>query len=82
MKMEAVQKIADAVLYEGHLLYPYRASALKNRKRWNFGVLVPESCQSCHELLHLSSLRDAADFMLSAATRYFNANDAFHASGG
>jgi hypothetical protein len=49
MKMEAVQKIADAVLYEGHLLYPYRASALKNRKRWNFGVLVPESCQSCPE---------------------------------
>ncbi len=43
MKMDAVQKIADAVLYEGYLLYPYRASALKNRKRWNFGVLVPES---------------------------------------
>ena len=43
MNMDAVQKIADAVLYEGHLLYPYRASALKNRKRWNFGVLMPES---------------------------------------
>ncbi len=42
MRMDVVQKIADAVLYEGHLHYPYRASALKNRKRWNFGVVVPE----------------------------------------
>jgi hypothetical protein len=33
--------VADAVLYEGYLLYPYRASAAKNRLRWQFGVLVP-----------------------------------------
>ena len=43
MNLDGIRKIADAVLYEGHLLYPYRASALKNRKRWNFGVLVPEA---------------------------------------
>ncbi len=43
MNVDRIKKIADAVLYEGHLLYPYRASALKNRKRWNFGVLVPEA---------------------------------------
>ncbi|MGA2213788.1 MAG: hypothetical protein ABSH31_10985 [Bryobacteraceae bacterium] len=36
-----VDDIASAVLYEGYLLYPYRASALKNRQRWNFGVLYP-----------------------------------------
>lgn len=36
-----VGKIARAVLYEGYLLYPYRRSALKNRQRWNFGVLYP-----------------------------------------
>lgn len=42
MNIDGIKKIADAVLYEGHLLYPYRASALKNRKRWNFGVLVPD----------------------------------------
>lgn len=34
--------IADAVLYEGYALYPYRASSVKNRKRWMFGSLVPE----------------------------------------
>src|SRR5688500_17118448 len=31
-----VQSVANAVLYEGYLLYPYRASALKNKQRWNF----------------------------------------------
>ncbi len=29
------------MLYEGYLLYPYRASAQKNRSRWQFGVLMP-----------------------------------------
>jgi hypothetical protein len=32
---------ADAVLYEGYLLYPYRSSAAKNQVRWQFGVLGP-----------------------------------------
>jgi hydrogenase maturation protease len=31
------------VLYEGYMLYPYRASAVKNRQRWNFGVLYPRA---------------------------------------
>ncbi|HSK36356.1 MAG TPA: hypothetical protein VLA80_06430, partial [Actinomycetota bacterium] len=38
---EAARKVADAVLYEGYLLYPYRASAAKNQARWQFGVLMP-----------------------------------------
>lgn len=37
-----VEKIADAVLYEGYILYPYRPSAVKNQQRWNFGALCPE----------------------------------------
>jgi hydrogenase maturation protease len=36
-----VEQIANAVLYEGYLLYPYRPSALKNRQRFNFGVIYP-----------------------------------------
>jgi hypothetical protein len=32
---------ADAVLYEGYVLYPYRRSSGKNRVRWQFGVLAP-----------------------------------------
>jgi hypothetical protein len=39
--MDDARRIADAVLYEGYLLYPYRASAVKNQMRWQFGVLVP-----------------------------------------
>jgi hypothetical protein len=38
---ELAGKVADAVLYEGYLLYPYRASAAKNQARWQFGVLMP-----------------------------------------
>jgi hypothetical protein len=38
---EAIENIANAVLYEGYLLYPYRASSVKNQQRFNFGVLYP-----------------------------------------
>jgi hypothetical protein len=41
MNAAMVEKIADAVLYEGYLLYPYRTSAVKNQQRFNFGVLYP-----------------------------------------
>ncbi len=41
MNLDAVRRIADAVLYEGYILYPYRASAQKNRSRWQFGVVMP-----------------------------------------
>ncbi|SEG80459.1 hypothetical protein SAMN05216223_11234 [Actinacidiphila yanglinensis] len=40
-RFAAARKVADAVLFEGYVLYPYRASAAKNRLRWQFGVLVP-----------------------------------------
>ena len=35
--------IADAVLYEGYVLYPYRASAAKNRLRWQVGLVAPRT---------------------------------------
>lgn len=35
------EAVGDAVLYEGYLLYPYRASAKKNQFRWQWGVLMP-----------------------------------------
>ena len=40
-RFAAARAVADAVLYEGYVLYPYRASAPKNQVRWQFGVLVP-----------------------------------------
>jgi hydrogenase maturation protease len=46
MNRTQVARIADAVLYEGYILYPYRPS-VKNRQRWTFGGLFPESyCQA------------------------------------
>jgi len=41
MNLDGVRSVADPVLYEGYILYPYRASAQKNRSRWQFGVLMP-----------------------------------------
>ena len=41
MNLAHVDQIAKAVLYEGYMLYPYRPSSVKNRQRWNFGVLCP-----------------------------------------
>ena len=43
MNSKLIESIANAVLYEGYMLYPYRPSALKNRQRWNFGVVYPKS---------------------------------------
>jgi hypothetical protein len=35
------EHVADAILYEGYLLYPYRASAPKNQLRWQVGLVAP-----------------------------------------
>lgn len=43
MSTQTARALADAVMYEGYVLYPYTASARKNRSRWQFGVLVPPS---------------------------------------
>jgi hypothetical protein len=43
MNLERVDQIAKAVLYEGYMLYPYRPSSVKNRQRWNFGVVYPHA---------------------------------------
>lgn len=43
MNLALVERIANAVLYEGYILYPYRPSAVKNQQRWNFGALCPRS---------------------------------------
>jgi hypothetical protein len=43
MSNDRIDRIVNAVLYEGYMLYPYRASSVKNRQRWNFGVVVPEA---------------------------------------
>ncbi|HZQ76405.1 MAG TPA: hypothetical protein VFE55_03680 [Acidimicrobiia bacterium] len=52
MSIETARRIADTVLYEGYILYPYRASHGKNASgvRWQFGVLVPRRHAEAHPL--------------------------------
>jgi hypothetical protein len=41
VSLDMARKVADAVLYEGYVLYPYRAFAAKNQVRWQFGIVAP-----------------------------------------
>jgi hypothetical protein len=43
-----LRKLADAVLYEGYMLWPYRPSALKNQRRWTFGCVFPPAWSALH----------------------------------
>jgi len=57
MNFDGVEKIANAVLYEGYMLYPYRPSSTKNRQRWNFGTLYPQTYAEAQRPPEASSLR-------------------------
>lgn len=41
MNRAEIDKITNAVLYEGYMLYPYRPS-VKNKQRWTFGGIYPQ----------------------------------------
>jgi hypothetical protein len=41
--VDATRKIAEAVLYEGYILWPYRRSTTKNQQRWTFGGVYPRA---------------------------------------
>ena len=45
---DPLRAIADAVLYEGYVLWPYRRSALKNRRRWTWGCVFPPAWTAEH----------------------------------
>ncbi|MFL5996586.1 MAG: hypothetical protein ACJ736_20140 [Streptomyces sp.] len=71
------RQVADAVLFEGYVLYPYRASAAKNRLRWQFGVLVPPGwgaeCEE-HDFQHTECLMEPkAGATLSVEVRFLHA---------
>src|SRR5262245_37207524 len=46
MTTALIDKIVNSVLYEGYMLYPYRNSSIKNRQRWNFGIVYPQGYNS------------------------------------
>ncbi|MBV8995789.1 MAG: hypothetical protein JO287_19280, partial [Pseudonocardiales bacterium] len=82
--MDIARQIADAVLYEGYLLYPYRASARKNQIRWQWGVLVPPAYAAAGHGEHATShseflLEPGIDPVLQVRLRFLQLQ---HRSGG
>jgi hypothetical protein len=82
--MDIARQIADAVLYEGYLLYPYRASARKNQIRWQWGVLVPPAYAAAGHGEHATShseflLEPGIDPVLHVRLRFLQLQ---HRSGG
>ena len=61
---DRARAIADAVLYEGYLLYPYRATSSKNQSRWQFGVVGPARRGRCR---HRRGRQLAAQFLVDGA---------------
>lgn len=57
MSRSLVEKVANAVLYEGYMLYPYSASSVKNRHRFNWGTLVPRSYSQAHNGTEASEMQ-------------------------
>ena len=53
--LEHARRVADAILYEGYLLYPYHKSAQKNQVRFQFGVLMPPGYAAVDECEPASS---------------------------
>lgn len=82
--MDLARSVADAVLYEGYLLYPYRASARKNQVRWQWGVLMPPAYAAAGHGEHASShseclLEPGTDSVLHLRLRFLQMQ---HRSGG
>jgi hypothetical protein len=63
--LDLARLAADAVLYEGYLLYPYRSTAAKNQVRWQFGVLGPPGAAA-------AGLGEAADLAVECLLRSAN----------
>ncbi|MGW3405485.1 hypothetical protein [Streptomyces zhihengii] len=76
-RLAVARQVADAVLFEGYVLYPYRASAAKNRLRWQFGVLVPPSWSAAadeHDFQHTECLMEPrAGAELAVEVRFLRA---------
>ena len=69
VNFERVEEIAEAVLYEGYMLYPYRPSSVKNRQRFNFGVLCPPAYCEMHPGSESSFMHTECLFKATPSTR-------------
>jgi hypothetical protein len=73
---DVVRQIADAVLYEGHVLWPYRRSSIKNRQRWTFGGVYPAAyarSSSDRSAVQVECLVEGAAPLLDVDVRFLHA---------
>lgn len=74
MISEAAIQVANAVMYEGAFLYPYRKSSLKNHQRWTLGALpargVGERALAASELTAACLLNGASDAVVNVLLRF------------
>ncbi|HEY5195025.1 MAG TPA: hypothetical protein VIJ39_14305 [Solirubrobacteraceae bacterium] len=70
MGADIVRRIADAVLYEGYLLWPYRKSALKNQQRFTFGGVYPPAWEDSSLMQAQVLLRDDEDAEVEVRVRF------------
>lgn len=70
MGTDVVRRIADAVLYEGYLLWPYRKSALKNQQRFTFGGVYPPAWEDGSFMQAQMLLRDEEGGELEVRVRF------------
>jgi hypothetical protein len=87
--MNKIEQIADAILYEGYNLFPFRKSALKNQKRFNFGIVSPKTWaenktnESFFQRTECLIFSEKKDFTISLKTRFLqieNSNDDWQAT--
>lgn len=76
MSDDRLRRIADAVLYEGYVLWPYRRSALKNHRRWTFGAVLPPAWSDRHPddpwRLRAEVLVEAEDARVDVRVRFLH----------
>jgi len=74
--VDALRSIADAVLYEGYVLWPYRRSAAKNQRRWTFGGVYPRAHSENHPddrwTMQTECLVEGTDPRVDAAVRFLH----------
>jgi len=79
MNAALVEKVVNAVLYEGYILYPYRASSQKNRERFTFGRVYPEDysvaqhgAESCAMQTECLVRNESKDALVAISVRFLH----------
>ncbi len=72
MGADIARRIADAVLYEGYLLWPYRKSALKNQQRFTFGGVYPPAWEDRSSLQVQALLEGGEDAEVEIRVRFLH----------